>query len=232
MYHWGLVGMSWEPSFYRYAAVVKNLRGVIYYREGFEDRLKWLLSRFKYRSLGVPPSLVRFMPKRKVLIELAYPVHAVKEAVKLFSEVMSPEAAETLCLASSYISPIMAIGGLDDFQPAIVETIRTTAELDDRSWKLHMRIADYTTLDFYAWSTKNALEALMNDRLEDALKERASRIIDDERRYWRLNPGSGKVFLAYLDPLKIICDAGFRNRFIRLGNDVVSVLGLVAALAI
>jgi len=72
----------------------------------------------------------------------------------------------------------------------------------------------------------------LNNRLADALKERFSRIVDDERRYWRLNPGNGRVFLAYLDPLKIIRDAGFRNRFIKLGNDVASVLGLVAALAI
>ena len=39
-----------EVCFYRYAAIVKNLRGVIYWKGESKDKLDWLLSRFKYRS--------------------------------------------------------------------------------------------------------------------------------------------------------------------------------------
>ena len=225
--------MSDGISFYRYAAVVKNLRGVIYYRGGMEDRLRWLLSKFKYRSLGVTPSLADLMPKRKVLVELAYPVQAVEEAVRLFSEVIPLEAAEALCLASAYISPVMLIGELDEFKPAVIRTVKTSMNLDEKAWKLHMRIADYTTLDFYAWSTKNALEALTDDkRLVEALREREERAADDERRYWRLRSDEGRTFLAYLDPLRVVYEAGLRNEFFRMGEDAAAVLGLVAALII
>ena len=220
-------------SFYRYAAVVKNLRGVIYYSGGREDRLRWLLSKFKYRSLGVTPSLANLMPKRKVLVELTYPVKTIEEAVRLFSEVISLEAAETLCLASAYISPVMLIGELEEFKPAVIRTVKTSMNLDDRAWKLHMRIADYTTLDFYAWSTQNALESLADEkRLVEALREREARAADDERRYWRLRSDEGRIFLAYLDPLRIVYEAGLRDKFFRIGEDAAAVLGLVAALII
>jgi len=173
------------------------------------------------------------MPKRKVLVELTYPVQAIEEAVRLFSKVISLEAAETLCLASAYISPVMLIGELDEFKPAVIRTVKTSMNLDEKAWKLHMRIADYTTLDFYAWSTKNALEALTDEkRLIEALREREMRAADDERRYWRLRSDGGRMFLAYLDPLRIVYEAGLRDEFFRIGEDVAAVLGLVAALII
>jgi len=219
-------------SFYRYAAIVKNLRGVIYWKGGSRDKLNWLLSRFKYRSLGVPPSLREGLPKRKNLIRLAYPAKAVVDAVSLLSNFMHPQAAETLCLASAYISPIMVVEGLEDFEEAVIKTLKTSVDLDDRGWRLHMRIADYTTLDFYAWSTENALDALKEDDLVEALQERERRVAEDEKRYWRLKPRGGRTFLAYLDPLKVVFNAGLRNEFLKLGDDAASVLGIVSAISI
>ena len=95
-----------------------------------------------------------------------------------------------------------------------------------------MRIADYTTLDFYAWSTENALDALKEDDLVEALQERERRVAEDEKRYWRLKPGEGRTFLAYLDPLKVVLNAGLRNEFLKLGDDAASVLGIVSAISI
>jgi len=147
---------------------------------------------------------------------------------------MPPQAAETLCLASAYISPIMVVEGLEDFEGVIIKTVKTPVNLDDRGWRLHMRIANYTTLDFYAWSTENALKALRENHLIEALQERAQKAAEDEKRYWRLKPGEGKgrIFLAYLDPLKAVFNAGLKDEFLRLGDDVASVLGVVAALSI
>ena len=218
--------------FYGYAAIVKNLRGVIYWRGEAKDKLNWLLSRFKYRSLGVPPSLPGKLPERKILIKLAYPAQAVMDAVNLLSSFMPPQAAEALCLASAYISPIMVVEGLGDFEEAIIKTVKTSVNLDERGWRLHTRIANYTTLDFYAWSTENALKALRENRLIEALKERAQRAAEDERRYWRLKPGEGRIFLAYLDPLKVIFNAGLKDELLELGDDVASVLGIVVAISI
>ena len=221
-----------EVCFYRYAAIVKNLRGVIYWRGESKDKLDWLLSRFKYRSLGVPPSSPGKLPERKILIKLAYPAQAVMEAASLLSDFMPPQAAEALCLASAYVSPIMVVEGLEDFREAVIKTVRTSASLDERGWRLHMRIANYTTLDFYAWSTENALRALRGNRLIEALRERAQKAAEDEKRYWRLKPGEGRVFLAYLDPLRAVFNAGLRDEFLRLGDDAASALGIVAAISI
>jgi len=172
------------------------------------------------------------MPRRKILVRLAYPAKVISDAVDLFSRVLSREAAGTLCLASAYISPIMAVEDIEDFDVAIVGTIRTQMSLDEKAWKLHMRIADYTTLDFYAWSTENAWKAILEDRLAESLEERTRKVSADEKRYWRLKPGSGRVFLAYLDPLKIIFEEDLRDDLLRLGEEASSVLGLISAISI
>ena len=48
-------------DFARYAAIVKNLRGVVaadLEESGVEESIKWLASRFRYRDLGVGPMMV------------------------------------------------------------------------------------------------------------------------------------------------------------------------------
>lgn len=103
------------------------------------------------------------LPERKILVRLAYQAQAVVDAVKLLSNFLISKAAESLCLASAYIN------------------------LDDRGWRLHTRIADYTTLDFYAWSTEHALKALKENRLIEALQERIQRVAEDEKDIGGLN---------------------------------------------
>jgi len=46
--------------FSRYAALVKNMRGVVLFSptDDVSEDLKWLVERFRYRVLGVPQSLV------------------------------------------------------------------------------------------------------------------------------------------------------------------------------
>ncbi len=226
--------MTDEVSFYKYAALVKNLRGVIYWKQGHEDKLRWLLSRFRYRNLGVPPSLAENLAmKRKVLVKLAYPSPQVKEAVSVFARALSPEAAEALCLASAYVSPLMLVGvEHSEFGPAVVDYVATDRELTDKEWKLHMRIADYTVLDFYAWSLDSAARALFENKLDNELKEREKRIKEDKRRYWRIASEKGRPLLIYLDPLRAASEYGLIDALRQVGRDCTAVLGIVAALVI
>ena len=223
-----------EVSLYKYAALVKNLRGVLYWIPEAEDKLRWLLSRFKYRNLGVPPSMAaRLKLRRKVLVTLAYPSEAIREAVNVFSRILGEAEAEALCLASVYVSPLMLVGAkLDAFKPALVETITTNKELSDKDWKLHMRIADYTVLDFYSWSLDSAVRALFEGKVEDELRVRRERIEADKKRYWRIASKEGRPIVAYFDLLKAAYEQDVLNDLREIGKDSVAVLGIVAGLVI
>ena len=221
--------MKEEISFYNYAAIVKNLRGVIYWK-GKGD-LEWLLSRFRYRYLGVPPSLERIILKRKNLVLLTYPNNIILKVKELFSRVLIEEIAEVLCLASTYISPVMT-DDMDDFRDLIVAEVKTTKELTDKDWKLHMRIADYTVLDFYTWSTNNAKEAIESGNVEEFLHERKEKIEKDMRRYWRIVEDEGRAFLAYVDPLAILHKYNLVEEFKSLGKDAFATMGILPVIFI
>ena len=216
--------MKEKISFYNYAAIVKNLRGVIYWK-GKED-LGWLLSRFRYRYLGVPPSLERIILKRKNLVLLSYPNDIILKVKELFSRVLMEEIAEVLCLASTYISPVIT-DNMDDFRDLIITEVKTTKELTDKDWKLHIRIADYTILDFYTWSTNNAKESVKSGELEEALRERKEEIEKDIRRYWRIVEDEGRIFLAYVDPLAILHKHNLVEEFKSLGEDAFATMGIM-----
>jgi len=221
--------MKEEISFYNYAAIVKNLRGVIYWK-GKGD-LGWLLSRFRYRYLGVPPSLRGITPKRRNLVCLSYPNNVILKVRELFSRVLAEEIAEVLCLASTYISPVIT-DDVDDFRDLIITEVKTTKELTDKDWKLHMRIADYTILDFYTWSTGNAKEAVKSGELEEALHERREKIEKDVRRYWRILENEGRTFLAYVDPLAILHKHNLIEEFKSLGEDAFATTGIMPVIFI
>ena len=195
----------------KYAALVKNLRGVLLANpkeEGVQESLSWLLKRFKYRDLALPPSLSSLRKARgfKRLLELVYPAEELEVMAKLFSSHLNApvEASETAILASTYVSPIIAVGGWasEALQPLAVHMVRSNVELDNRGWKLHFRIADYTVLDSYNWSVTHA-EKLWNPKvnLEEFRSERLKRIEKDARRYWRLSQGEGEgePLILYLD---------------------------------
>ncbi len=220
-------------SLYRYISLVKNLRGVLYWRLENPGKIEWLVSRFKYRNLGVPPSLAPHLPlKRKVLVPLSFPSEIVQRVVQLFSEVLDVRSSEALCLASSYVCPLMVLSGFEDFSDAVVDVVRTEKELSIKDWKLHMRIADYTVLDFYSWAVESALKALRGGDVEAVLEERKERIKKDKKRYWRLASEEGDVFLAYLDPLLLAYRHGLLGRLEEIGEDAAVTLGMISALVI
>mgnify|MGYP007013811914 CR=1 FL=1 len=190
----------------RYAALVKNLRGVVLFNpaEGVEKDLRWLSQRFKYRDLGLIPSL-----KGKTGVSfkiLAYPTGTVERVVEKLANDgrISRPIAEMLCLASVYVCPAVVVG--ESFRQEIermaVDVVKVK-KMDLRNWKLHMRIADYTALDFYEQATEEALRVLRR-KDEMVVQHRRERIARDKRRYWRIADETGRPFLYYVDNLSLL----------------------------
>jgi hypothetical protein len=208
--------------FARYAAVVKNLRGVTLFdlgEEGSWDSVEWLVRRFRYRDLGVTPSVYRRYPGRlekymggNPFRLLTYPIPELEGFTGEFSRCVGVEyeVAELLVLSSVYVSPAIVIGRRFEEQLGrlSVESVRTCRDLDTEDWKLHMRIADYTVLDMYEYAVSGALEvseSCSGGKLGEVLSARLELIRRDVRRYWRIVCGepTARAFLYYVDNLRL-----------------------------
>ncbi len=197
----------------RYAALVKNLRGVVYLSPGDESAkecIGWVAKRFRYRAIGVPPSLMGRDFNRKPFRQLFYPVKAVEELRTLVSEALKvgDEVCEAVLLASCFASPLLVLGEkADEVRAFAVDSVVSKVRMQAADWKLHLRIADYSVLDLYEWSTQHAL-ALWSGAGEEFKRERKRRIQRDKRRYWRLGRGEDEPweFLLYLDPAALLAE--------------------------
>ena len=214
--------------FARYAALVKNLRGVVVFdlsEENVKETIKWLVNRFKYRNLGLPPSLVeKYKEEIKKYLEgkpfkrIVYPVPELRNVASIILEEANIpfELSESLVLASSYISPLLVLGRkfLPFIEKLSVEVVKICKDktLDVKQWKLHLRIADYTILDFYEESVIEAMNlitrshVLSKEELDLVLENRFKRIKEDTKRYWRIKCSEGKPFLFYIDMLNVVKD--------------------------
>ena len=211
--------------FSRYAALVKNMRGVVLFdpSDDVSQDLKWLIDRFKYRVLGVPPSLAHEISKEsKVLVQLAYPHATIMNFVNSLANNLNIQRglSEAICLASCYISPILALGPKSQAALESLATHKVTSRIDMKiqDWKLHLRIADYSILDLYEWSTTQAeklWEANLN--LNSIIHERLEKIRKDEKRYWRLQRGNRNpiIFLSYIDPVYMMHAKNVNIDFLR-----------------
>ena len=234
--------------FYRYAMIVKNLRGVVAFDPSDGEALKraeWLSKRFRYRNIGVPVSLVNakqdfFKDKieGKPFRTLYYPVNVLEKlALKIGDYLGSNVLGEALVLASTYISPLLVLSQslLDTLSKHCVESVYTCKELDNRDWKLHLRIADYTILDMYEYSVKRAAKAL--DILRQDAKPSADEIVSsakskcaaDTKRYWRIKCDNGKVFMHYIDNLALYIESRAYEEPDLLDPNVAAGLAIVPA---
>lgn len=206
----------------KYAATVKNLRGVLLFleMEDAAESIEWLVEHFRYRNLGVPPGLREKIEMKKPFVELSYPSGELEKLVELLVDMrIERTTAEAVVLASAHVSPVFALDGksVRFLGPLEVGSIRTKKKLTDRDLKLHLRIADYTVLDFYGWSVENAERFWTCRETEKLLEERRRRIEKDVKRYWRIS-GEGKKFLVYLDPVQFICRKGGLEKLRKLDS--------------
>jgi len=206
-----------------YAALVKNLRGVIYSSlesGAFKEKLSWLRKRFRYRNLGLTP----YMSERyagevrpyvgSLLVGLEAPLGGLEGLVKAYREItgLSLGALEAYCYASVFVSPILVLGHecARELGPLTVGKVLVSHELTDKDYKLHMRIADYTVLDFYSWATTSAQAALKalasGEDIRPLLEERRERVEKDKRRYWRVIADEGRELVLYLDLLPLLAE--------------------------
>jgi len=212
--------------FAKYAAIVKNLRGVVLVDlddENSRSRVKWLIRKFRHRDLGLPPCIVeRYKDKLSSYLngnpfrELVYPIPLLYNLVHVFeAKGFSRELVEALILSSTYISPLLVLTAkyLNDIDHMCIEKVKTCKELDDSSWKLHLRIADYTILDMYEKCIEenikvlNLLKSNIVEEVNNVLEERITRVKKDKKRYWRIACDSGMTFLYYVDLLRVFVDA-------------------------
>lgn len=213
-------------SFAKYAALVKNLRGVVLLdpgEPGVESSLNWLVKRFRYRNLGVTPALLskhggklaRYLGG-KPFRELVLPVPSLEGVPGLLAGFLGVpgELAELLVYASTYVSPALLIGEKYAGEAAklAVGAVKVCREMDTASWKLHLRIADYTALDFYERCVDEALSVLEGADPQPVLESRRERVARDAKRYWRIACAEGRLFLLYVDNLKLAVDAGAHGR--------------------
>lgn len=209
-------------SFAKYAAVVKNLRGVVAYDpsdESSAEGLKRLAKLYRYRDLGIVPSALSCLtPELERLLggrplrRLEPPVPAVGRLPELLSSrlLIPVGAAEALVYASTYVSPALIVGRklFESLLPLASGSITVCGELDLRSWKLHLRIADYTILDWYEECVDEALAVIRGSDPIPILEKRVSRVKGDAKRYWRVRCEEGEPLLLYVDNLALALRAG------------------------
>ena len=216
-------------SFSMYAALVKNLRGVLIIDPNDElvpNILRWLSRRFRYRLVGVPPKVLEGLKSRglnltKQLRPLHYPSKSLVELVSTCMEYLGgvdEYLIESTVLASTYVSPALAFGDevIKEATKLGTYVVNSKVRLNNQYMKLHMRIADYSILDAYE-SDIELLRRLWEGKLspKEYLREKEVEISKDTKRYWRLtkpDTRGGKLkeckphpFLTYLDiPVALI----------------------------
>jgi len=212
--------------------------------EDVEDIVSWLVNRFKYRNLGVPPAVLcksrEYFEKRlgKPFVQAVYPIKPIQELTRLVADSLCVdiEAAEAAVIASSYVSPIIALGKEAEkmLRPLAVEEVMSKVRLDNSGWRLHLRIADYTVLDFYSWSVDHAQSIWKGFDADLFVKERLSKIKRDKKRYWRLERGSLEPwsFLYYVDLAEKLVEKEDWKEVVKIGEDSAAGLAIEAAVLI
>jgi len=222
-----------KASLYELFPIVKNLRGVVYFREGTQvgALLKWIRRKFQYRIIGVIESLIAAADdeSRKVLtgkpfLALPRAFEAMDELVSAASEAGVPKnAAEALLCASAFVCPLLLLRreAFGDVKHFAIETVESP-DLTDSEMKLHLRIIDYAALDAHAASCRVAEEIctkvaeLVSARKFSPARGAITRAINREqklwgedcrKRFWRLTEKKGarkKPVVVYLHNLLLL----------------------------
>ena len=176
-------------------AVVKNLRGVVYYKKEMDvsEHVKYLKKAFRYRALGIHKTLAKDLGKPFISLECPFRIRKPKGVDKT--------AFESLMIALFYVSPLIILGAesAEDLEPFKVFAIKTKTREDGRTRKLHLRVCDYSVIDWYPKLVELGKSGELQKRLE-LVRE------DGEKRFWRQKPYEGKERIVYYDLLQQVKD--------------------------
>ncbi|HHF56316.1 MAG TPA: hypothetical protein ENL42_05315 [Thermoplasmatales archaeon] len=151
-------------------AFVKNMRAILYLKEKDENFLKFVLRYNRRRSIGVPDFME--MPEGKCFVKLEIPSEGRKFYLKLGRE------GKAVFLSMLYIAPILTTpSNLTDFEKFEITPILANNSLDIREGLRHLRISEYSMLDYRLSNGKDLQEYIAKDL----------------KRFWRIKDGKVKV---------------------------------------
>lgn len=183
-------------------AIVKNMKGVVYYKKGLNvsEHINYLKKAFRYRVLGIHRALAETTGKPFVPLEC--PVQLKKPSG------VGTLAFESLIIALFYVSPLIILGAesAQDLEPFKIFAIKTRVREDGRTRKLHLRVCDYSMIDWYPKLVELGREGNREKRLE-MVKQ------DGGKRFWRLQPYEGEERIVYYDLLTKISSLPHESLF-------------------
>ncbi len=204
--------MKFDPH---YIALLKNLRGVLLGVGAQEEEgaLRWLVQHFRYRELGVPPSLWDRIPQKGKIRHIRFPFSEAEPLLEAFAASAKTTffAAEAVATASAFACPVVVLSAeaFDYVAPFALYTFRADPPTTDRDRKFNLRLCDYAITDTYARTSEQAIKAIAGE-LEPSSLLRVRRTLakeDATKRFWRLGDGTqGEPFVAYLDLLPLLRD--------------------------
>ncbi len=151
-------------------AHVKNMRAILYLKERDEDFVKFVLRYNRRRSIGIPDFME--MPAGKCFVKAGIP----NEAANFYSKLEN--GAKTIFLSMLYIAPILTTpSNLPDFEKYEVMPIMAKNSLDIKEGLRHLRISEYSMLDYRLGNEENLRKYISSDL----------------RRFWRIKGEEKKV---------------------------------------
>ncbi len=215
---------------------MKNLRGVLAALPGeeLEPLVSWLSRRFRYRDLGLPPSLYNAEPgvfsgrlEGRPFHLLEYPTMRVEEAASRAVKVLEGtgldrSVAEALLLASSYASPVIASPGAASQLEKLSILVVKGPVLDAQQARLHLRIVDYTVLDAYIEGVEEVDRCARTGCNPGSVREaRRAWAERDSKRYWRIAGKGDKPVIIYVEHAAPLLEA--------LGEELAGEAAVIAA---
>ncbi len=150
-------------------AQAKNMRAILYLKSENENFTKFVTKYNRRRSVGLPDFIDA---KGKCFIKLEVP----EKAEKFYEKLEKNEKA--IFLSMMFIAPILTTPSyLKDFEEYEIAPIMAKESLDIKEGLRHLRISEYSMLDY----------RLSN---ENEMKEYVS---NDLKRFWRIKGDKTKV---------------------------------------
>jgi hypothetical protein len=223
-------------SLSRFVSLLKNVRAVVFLDPNAslpEKELKWMLRKYRYRSIGVSGQLlgnfsenVKEVFAKKPYVTLSAPLAEVETLTRLISNFypsIPGYVFDSVVLASCYVNPMLIVGreSYGVLEKLTAWALYSTSELPDVEIKRNTRIIGYAILDFHEKMTVETSETLHNaiSKLPESKKaamweihaivEKRRKLAqeDGEHRFWRLREKgklAERVVIAYLDIVPII----------------------------